>query len=430
MTDDRIEPTPEMSRALMRGMTQRRLSRRQLIKVGGVSVGALSLSSILAACGKTETGSGTGTTGAAVDFAAAPGTEINFANWPLYIDKATNADGDRYSPSLDNFTKANDITVNYETVINSNDSFFGKLLPQLEAGQDTGWDIIVITNGRELTALIQNEWVVELDPSMRPNFDANAAPFAKDPVYDPGNKFSMAWQSGTTGIGYDTTKVNGPITKMDDLMNPDLVGTASVGMLKQDMPDLVMINLGIDPAESTPEDWKAAAEWIQKLKDSGTVRTFYDQGYIDDLVAGNLSATMAWSGDVLYYKIWEGYPFEFVIPEGGALLWIDNMLIPVGAKNPQGAYKLMDYYYDPEVAQDVTEWVAYMSPVPAVQELIADHAKEEKDPDTAAALSAMAESPFLWPDDAMLSQLKFGREFTTEEEKQEWDQIFIPLTES
>ena len=160
------------------------------------------------------------------------------------------------------------------------------------------------------------------------------------------------------------------------------------------------------------------------------MRTFYDQGYIDDLVAGNLSATMAWSGDVLYYKIWEGYPFEFVIPEGGALLWIDNMLIPVGAKNPPGAYKLMDYYYDPEVAQDVTEWVAYMSPVPAVQGLIADHAKEEKDPDTAAALAAMAESPFLWPDDAMLSQLKFGREFTTEEEKQEWDSIFIPLTES
>ena len=430
MTDDRIEPTPEMSRALMRGMTQRRLSRRQLIKVGGVSVGALSLSSILAACGKTEAGSGTGTTGSTVDFSAAPGTEINFANWPLYIDKATNADGDRYSPSLDGFTKANDITVNYETVINSNDSFFGKLLPQLEAGQDTGWDIIVITNGRELTALIQNEWVTELDPSMRPNFDANAAPFAKDPVYDPGNKFSMAWQSGTTGIGYDTTKVSGPITTMDDLMNPDLVGTASVGMLKQDMPDLVMINLGITPADSGPEQWKEAAAWIQKLKDSGTVRTFYDQGYIDDLVAGNLSATMAWSGDVLYYKIWEGYPFEFVIPEGGALLWIDNMLIPVGAKNPQGAYKLMDYYYDPEVAQDVTEWVAYMSPVPAVQELIADHAKEEKDPDTAAALAAMAESPFLWPDDAMLSQLKFGREFTTDDEREEWDSIFIPLTES
>jgi spermidine/putrescine transport system substrate-binding protein len=420
MTDDRIEPTPEMSRALMRGMTQRRLSRRQLIKVGGVSVGALSLSSILAACGKTETGSGTGTTGSTVDFSATPGTEINFANWPLYIDKATNADGDRYSPSLDGFTKANDITVNYETVINANDSFFGKLLPQLEAGQDTGWDIIVITNGRELTALIQNQWVTELDPSMRPNFDANAAPFAKDPVYDPGNKYSMAWQSGTTGIGYDTTKVSGPITTMDDLMNPDLVGMASVGMLKADMPDLVMINLGITPADSGPEEWKEAAAWIQKLKDSGTVRTFYDQGYIDDLVAGNLSATMAWSGDVLYYKIWEGYPFEFVIPEGGALLWIDNMLIPVGAKNPQGAYKLMDYYYDPVPAQMVTEFVLYMSPVPAVQDLILAHGEEEDDP----ALIATAEDPYLWPDDALLSKVSLGRQLTTDDEVEEWNSIF------
>ena len=133
-------------------------------------------------------------------------------------------------------------------MINANDSFFGKLLPQLEAGQDTGWDIIVITNGRELTALIQNQWVTELDPSMRPNFDANAAPFAKDPVYDPGNKFSMAWQSGHHRDRRTTpTKVSGPITTMDDLMNPDLVGMASVGMLKADMPDLVMINLGIDP---------------------------------------------------------------------------------------------------------------------------------------------------------------------------------------
>ena len=57
----------------------------------------------------------------------------------------------------------------------------------------------------------------------------------------------MAWQSGLTGIGWNTEKVSQPLTKMDDLMNPDIVGTNSVGMLKADMPDLVMINLGIDP---------------------------------------------------------------------------------------------------------------------------------------------------------------------------------------
>ena len=174
------------------------------------------------------------------------------------------------------------------------------------------------------------------------------------------------------------------------------------------MPDFVMINLGIDPEDSGPDEWKEAAAWLQMLKDSGTVRAYYDQGYIDDFVAGNLSATMAWSGDVLYYKIWEDYPCEFVVPEGGALLWIDNMLIPANSANPQGALELMDFVYQPEIAQLITEWVLYMSPVPAVQELIAEHA-ERRAGATAEELQAMAESAFLWPDEELLEQTPFGR---------------------
>jgi spermidine/putrescine transport system substrate-binding protein len=430
MTEERRPPAPELSAAFMRGMTQRRLSRRNLIKYGGATVGTLSLASILAACGGGDTSTTPGAQNAQVDFAAEPGATVNFANWPLYIDSAKDEDGNRIHPSLVGFAEDTGIDVNYQDVISSNDSFFGKLLPQLQAGQDTGWDIIVITNGRELTNLSAGGWVTDLDPTLRPNFDANAASWAKDPAYDLGNKYSMAWQSGLTGIGYNTEKVNGTITKMDDLMNPDLVGTNSIGMLKADMPDVVMINLGITPNESTPDDWKEAAAWIQKLKDSGTVRTFYDQGYIDDFNAGNLSATMGWSGDVLYYKTWEGFPYEFVVPEGGALLWIDNMLIPANSANPQGAYQLMDYVYDPEVAQGITEFVAYMSPVPAVQELIAAHAKDEEDPATAKALATMAADPLLWPDDALLAKTPFGVNLTTDEEREEFDEIFLPLSES
>jgi spermidine/putrescine transport system substrate-binding protein len=287
----------------------------------------------------------------------------------------------------------------------------------------------VITNGRELNALIVNGWLTELDSSLRPNFDANAAAWAKDPDFDPGNKFSMAWQSGLTGLGWNTEKVSQPLTSMDDLMNPDIVGTNSVGMLKADMPDLVMINLGITPADSGPEEWQEAADWIQALKDSGTVRTFYDQGYIDDFTAGNLAATMAWSGDVLYYKIWENGPYDFTVPEGGALLWIDNMLIPANSANPQGAYQLMDFVYQPEIAQMITEWVLYMSPVPAVQDLIAQHAAEESG-QYAEDLDATATSEFLWPDDALLARTPFGRNLTTDEEREEWDNIFIPLSET
>ncbi|MGH2629404.1 MAG: polyamine ABC transporter substrate-binding protein [Actinomycetota bacterium] len=433
MTEHRRQPDPAFESALIRGMTQRRLSRRDLIKYGGATVGTLSLASILAACGGGDgTGGGNGgtePTGQTVDFSAAPGDTVNFSNWPLYIDKGKLADGSRGYPSLDMFREETGITVNYNDEIQANDSFFGELLPQLQAGQDTGRDIIVITNGRELTALLANGWLTELDPASRPNFDANAAKWAKDPDFDPGNRFSMAWQSGLTGIGFNNDMVSRPLTKMDDLMNTDIVGTNSVGMLKGDMPDLVMINLGITPAGSGPAEWQQAADWIQMLKDSGTVRTFYDQGYIDDFVPGNLSAAMAWSGDILYYKIWEDYPFEFIVPEGGALLWIDNMLIPANSTNPQGAYQLMDFVYRPEIAQLITEWVLYMSPVPAVQDLIEEHANGESGA-FADDLDATATSEFLWPDDSLLERTPFGRNLTTDEEREEWDNIFLPLSET
>jgi spermidine/putrescine transport system substrate-binding protein len=439
--DDQTPRTsPEMSSAFLRGMTQRRMSRRNMIKYAGMSVGSMSLASILAACsgGGSNAGGGPSASGAKVDFGATPGDNVKFANWPLYIDTAPDKDtGQRYHPSLAKFTEATGINVDYEAVINDNAAFFGKLLPSLQAGQDTGWDIIVITNGREFVNLTQNAWVTELDATRRPNFDANAADFAKDPAYDPGNKYSMAWQSGLTGIGYNTEQVSRPVVSLDDLANPDIVGTNSVSMLKADMPDVVMINLGIDPKTSTPDDWKEAAAWLQMQKESGTVRSYGDQSYIDDFLAGNTKAVLGWSGDVLYYKIWEEYPWEFVVPEpgastpgGGALLWIDNMLIPAHSANPAGALQLMDFVYQPDIAQLITEWVAYMSPVSAVQGLIEEHSKTEKDSFTASALSQMAESPLLWPDAEMQSKISFARDLVTDEERDEWDSIFLPISES
>jgi spermidine/putrescine transport system substrate-binding protein len=433
MTDEQ-RPMPGGSAAWTRGMTSRRMSRRQMIRYAGVSVGTLSLASILAACGGDDepgagTGDGTTPAGTMPDYSAPPGDTINFSNWPLYIDRARDQEtGERYSPSLRMFEEETGITVNYNDEINDNAAFFGELQPQLEAGQDTGRDIIVITNGREFAVLTQNGWVYELDPNLRPNFDANAADWAKDPVFDPGNKFSMAWQSGLTGIGYNTDLVSGPLTKADDLMNPDLVGTESVGLIQSDAPDFAMIQLGIDPTTSGPAEWQEAADWLRMVRDAPTFRTAYDQSYIDDMVAENISAWMGWSGDVLYYALWENYPFEFIVPDGGALLWIDNMLIPANASNPQGAYMLMDYYYQPQVAQLVTEWVLYMSPVPEVQDLIAEHAEQESG-GFAESLRQTAQNPLLWPGPELLAQVSFGRQLTTDEEAEEWDDIFNPIWE-
>ncbi len=424
MTNDPTMPEGLDPSALARGLTARRLSRRNMIKLGGISVGTLSLASILAACSGSSSGGTSGQAAGSVNFDPSTATDhINFSNWPLYIDKAHGT-----YPSLEKFTNDTSITVSYEDEINDNASFFGEILPQLRAGQDTGRDIIVITTGEYLAALIAHGWATELDTSRRPNFDANAASWAKSPFYDDGNKHTMAWQSGITGIGYNTELALKAPTKLDDLMSTDFFPPSSVGVLKEDAPNLVMVNLGIDPKTSQQPEWDQAAQWLTKLRDSDTFYNAYDQGYIDDLNAKNLSGTMAWSGDVLYYKIWAGKPYEFVKPADGALLWIDNMLIPANSANPAGALELMDWYYKPEIAQMVTEYVLYMSPVPAVQQLIADHAKQETG-DYATQLDETANNTMLWPDQELLSQVSLGRNLTTDDESKAWHNTFDPIWE-
>jgi spermidine/putrescine transport system substrate-binding protein len=416
----------------LRGVMRRRFPRRTVLRGAGMGAAGLGLSPLLAACGRGDGPGGDGEMDPSEIFGAEPGPVINFANWPLYLDQAKDKEGNVYYPSLKKFTKATGIKVNYETVIQSNEEFFGKIQPQLAAGDPTGWDIIVITNGRQFNILKANGWVYKLDPTRRPNFDAHATAFAKDPTYDPGNEVSMPWQGGFTGIGWDSSKV-GPITKLDDLANPDKVGRNSVGMLTADMPDFVMINLGIDPATSGPEEWKEAAAWLKMQRESGTVRAYYDQGYIEEFLVGNTTVTMAWSGDILYYKIWAGYPqFEFDIPEGGGLLWQDNMMVPVGAENPAGALMLMDWYYKPKIAAMVTAWVLYLSPVEGVrQEIIAmaDQAVEDGYKGYANKLYQTAESVYAFPDEEFLARTKFGANIMTDEEAEEWDNIFLPITQ-
>jgi spermidine/putrescine transport system substrate-binding protein len=410
---------------------RRRLTRRTFLRAAGVGAAGISMSSLLAACGG---GGGTGGTPEGLFDGPVEG-EIDFANWPIYIDKAHDPDtGERYSPSLRMFEKETGIEVNYKEVIQENASFFGKLQPQLQAGQSTDWDIIVITNGWEFAALVKNGWVYELDPSKRPYFKKHATAWAADPPYDPGAKHSMVYQSGLTAIGLNHDLVEAEITTLDDLANPSKLPPDSVGMLKADMADFVMINLGIDPITSGPDEWQEAADWLLMQRETGVVRQYYEQNYADDLTAGNLAATMAWSGDVLYYSIWDDYPnLEFIVPEGGAYFWTDNMMIPAQAEHPVSALMLMDFFYKPEVATMVQEWVLYMSPCDATRQRIRDDAAAAEDKGWkgyANNLYRTAENEFLFPSEELLARTSFGRQLETDEEKEEWDSIFGPIAAS
>jgi spermidine/putrescine transport system substrate-binding protein len=405
-----------------------RISRRQLIRGMGAGVGAAWL---LAACGADTSETGVGATDV---FAGDPDGTVTIANWPIYIDKAKDPQtGERYIPSLREFEERTGIDADYQEIINDYPSFISKLIPPLRAGDPVAWDVIVI-GGRELEVLLHNEWLTPLDPDLRPNFEANVTSWARDPSFDPGSRHTMAWQGGFTSVGVNRNLVNGPITNLDDLANPDKVGMDAVGMITSEMPDFVMQNLGIDPMTSSPDDWREAAAWLTMQRESGTVRAYVGQDYIQDLTGGNMSASMAWSGDILYYGVWAGQSeLEFVLPEGGGLRWVDSMAIPVNAEHPVDAMTFMDFYYRPDIAVMVTSWVLTMPPVDGVRELLLDQieaAREDGLNGYANKLSATVDNRFTFPDEEVLAATSSLRVFETDDEREEWDSIFLPISQA
>ena len=122
---------------------------------------------------------------------------LNFANWPYYIDFRQ---GSRQS--LDVFTRETGIHVNYFHTIDGNESFMQEIEPYLAAGLAPFYDLVVMTNGPQVSKLMNAGYLTPLDHSRLQNFDRYASDLVRDPAWDPGNRYSAAWQSGLTGIAY------------------------------------------------------------------------------------------------------------------------------------------------------------------------------------------------------------------------------------
>jgi spermidine/putrescine transport system substrate-binding protein len=420
---------PHLDPATLRGLTQRRVSRRDLFRYAGVGAGAVGLTSFLAACGVSGTASPTptGASPSAVDFTkiygdGTPAGTLNFANWEDYID----VDSKGNSPTLEQFTKEHGIKVNYKTVINSNEDFLAKIIPVIQNGQDTGYDLIVITNGGPIERMIRLGYLTPLDHQYLPNFDANADPQVKNLIYDPGNKFTAVWQSGFTGIAYNSKVVKEPPSTFTDLFNPAYKGKVGMFGNNQDLPCAALVSIGIDPNEATPDQWQQAADAVTKARDDGIIRAFYDQSYINALENGDTVITQAWSGDIFIAAApadfgGDGFPeMKFVFPTEGPLYWHDNMAIPLGAQHPVDAITYMNYVYDPNVAAKMADFIWYVTPVPAAKDVVLN---ELDDP-------TVGNSPLIFPTTEDLAQAKQYKVFKNVDEEDQWNSVWQPVYSS
>jgi spermidine/putrescine transport system substrate-binding protein len=370
----------------------------------------------LAACGTRGTGStvpsasAPGSAPASVPASASavpqsPSAELNFANWPLYIDTDDN-DPTKHK-TLEDFKAKHGTTVKYSEVINDNEEFFGTIRPALQADQDTGWDLIVVTDWMA-ARLIRLGWAEQLDLANMPNKVANMQDVYKGVDFDPTDDHHAPWQSGMTGLGYDTV-ITGELTSLASLWeaNPKWKGKVTFLTEMRDTIGLTMLHLGKDPSQTTAADVDAAIAEITKANDAGIIRAFTGNEYAEDLVSGNVVLAMAWSGDIVVKQA-EKETLAWHLPDEGGMLWTDNMLVPKGAQHKYTAELMIDFVYDPTIAAQIAAYVNYVTPVKGAKEAIAAN----PDPDVAS----LAESPLIFPPESVLSKVKIFKSLSEEEE--------------
>jgi spermidine/putrescine transport system substrate-binding protein len=337
---------------------------------------------------------------------------LDFANWPLYIDSEHGK-----AESLELFTKASGIKVNYEAVIQNNAPFYATIEPLLAAQESTGYDIIVMTNGWYLTQLINSNFLVALDHAKLGNFDKYASPLVKSPNYDPGNHFTVTWQTGFTGIAYNTKIIKRPITSFDDLADPAFKG--HVGMMSDntEIGSAALLQMGVSPAASTSKQWQASTEWLKRQRE--LVLGYYDQSYIQYLENEDTWITQAWSGDVFQANL-SGYPhLKYVVPKEGQMVWHDNMCIPRQAQDPLSALDWMNFYYTPKIAGIVENWVNYVCPVPMAKSYIANTLKDPQ----------VANSPLVFPPSSIVGQSHDFYVYKDYDDYETWNNIYNPIIE-
>ncbi|MDH6486974.1 UNVERIFIED_CONTAM: spermidine/putrescine transport system substrate-binding protein [Streptomyces canus] len=407
---DRLSPAQvaAMRRSFRSGRAA--MTRRSLLRAsagGALTVGGLGA---LSACGIPAAGNTKG--GVSAEDHSAKEKVVNFSNWTEYIDVD---ESEKHHPTLDQFRKRTGISVKYTEDINDNVEFFGKIKPQLAAGQDTGRDIIVLTDWLA-ARLIRLGWVQKLDASNLPHAYANLSAQFRDPDWDPGRAYSYVWQGISTVIAYNKKALDGvEVKSVSDLLdNAKLKGRVGFLSEMRDSIGMTLLDMGKDPAHFTADDYDAAIARLQKAVDKGQIRRFTGNDYTSDLTSGDFAACIAWAGDVVQLKA-DSPDIDFIIPDSGYMTSTDNMLIPNKARHKTNAERLIDFYYEPKPAAELAAYINYVSPVDGVKPEL-----EKLDPDA-------ANNPLIIPDKAMAAKSHAFRSLSSKEETA-FEEKFAKLT--
>ena len=268
-------------------------------------------------------------------------TELNLYGWTDYVPQQL----------LDDFTAAYGIKVNYDTY-SSNE----EMLAKLQAGA-SGYDL-VIPSDYTVQIMVKQDMLEPLDRSQIPNF-ANLDPQFTNRDYDPGNKYSLPYQWGTTGLAYDKTKVPSVPKSWADLWDPKYKGKLVVLDDEREVPGMALQVLGFDKNSTDPNQLDQAKQKLIALKPN--ILLFNSDDPETSLITGEAWAGLVWNGNAsLAYQ--QNPNIEYICPTEGCGIWFDNLAIPKGAPHADAALAFLNFFLEPKESILITKEYPYSNP--------------------------------------------------------------------
>lgn len=250
------------------------------------------------------------------------------------------------------------------------------MLAKMQAGGGNAYSIIYPSDYM-VQQMIELEMLTEIDKDRIEGLD-NIFDKWQDPVYDPGNTFSIPFAWGTTGLLYNRELVSGTPDDWAYLWDNQSALAQRITLLDdvRETMGAVLKSLGYSYNSTDPDELEAAYDRLVELKPA--IASFMSFGYEDALLGGDLAIVMAYSVDAIAATL-EDDRIEYIVPSSGSSVWTDTMVIPTTAPNVDAGYQWINFNLDPVISQMNTEMLFNATPNKSAFDNLSDELKSNKD---------------------------------------------------
>ncbi|HIK31830.1 MAG TPA: extracellular solute-binding protein [Oscillatoriales cyanobacterium M59_W2019_021] len=263
---------------------------------------------------------------------------------------------------LDRFTAETGIRA-IADVFSSNE----EMLAKLQAGAGGAYSIIYPSDYMVIKMRDRN-LLTELDRSKIVGLDRLYDRF-QNPEYDPGDRYSVPLSWGTTGLIYNSKVLDPPPKDWDYLWENQEALYKRMTLLNDPRETIgaVLRMLGYSYNTKDPKAIERAYEKLLELKPA--IASFDSDAWRSRIITGDLTVAMCYSSDA-NEVIPENEDLRYVLPKSGSSLWMDTLVIPASAPNPDAAYAWINFMLQPEVAAEICQRLSFATPNEAAFELL------------------------------------------------------------